>query len=330
LGLLSALYSIGIACHKSLVTQKELPGKVISIGNMTLGGTGKTPAVVSLAREAQKRGFSPCILTRGYKGKTKDTCFVSRGDGPAISPDEAGDEAFLMAELLRGVPVVKGANRYEAGQLALKEYFADLTPLFILDDGFQHWALKRDINIVLIDAANPFGNGKVFPEGPLREPLDGLRRADMIVLSRSDMAAKSTLSDTEQSVKKYNSDAPVFPASHRPVELVQANGDVSSLNVLSGKRVCGFAAIANPVSFESLLRGLGAQIVEFKRFRDHYFYTQSDMDTIKHDALGLDIVTTEKDLVKIRALQVPGNVYALRIEFSVPEDFYTDLFRRLR
>jgi len=339
LGILSSIYKLGLSCHQSLVKPKKLPEKVISIGNMTLGGTGKTPAVISLAREAKKRGFSPCVLTRGYKSKTKDTCFVSRDDGPVISASEAGDEAFLMAELLKGVPVVKGSNRYEAGLFAMKEYFKQqpppppdprpLTPLFILDDGFQHWGLRRDIDIVLIDAANPFGNGKLLPEGPLREPLGGLNRADIIVLSKSDMAAKDSVSDTMQKVKSYNSRAPVYSALHKPLELITINGVVRPLDFLSKKKVYAFAAIANTLSFESLLRAHGAEIVEFRKYRDHYLYKQKDLDDIKHDALGLDIITTEKDLVKLRDLQVPGNVYALRIEFSIAEDFYTDLFRRL-
>lgn len=332
MGLLSALYRIGLACHRSLARPKRLPEKVISVGNLTLGGTGKTPAVISLARQAQQHGFAPCILTRGYKSRTKDTCCVSRGDGPVISPSEAGDEAFLMAEKLKGIPVVKGSSRYEAGLIAIKEFFENppLTPLFILDDGFQHWALERDMNIVLVDAADPFGNGRLLPEGPLREPPEGLGRADMIVLTRSDMTTKESLSDTIVTVKQYNSRAPVFPAVHKPVEIVDVNGNVKGLDFLRHKEVYAFAAIANPVSFESLLRSQGAEVIQSRNYRDHFFYTQKDIDTIKQDALGLDMITTEKDLVKIRNLDVPGNVYALRIEFSIDDDFYTTLFRRLQ
>jgi tetraacyldisaccharide 4'-kinase len=329
LGILSALYRLGLSCHKSLVKPKILPGKVVSVGNLTLGGTGKTPAVISLARETKKRGFSPCVLTRGYKSNTKDSCFVSRGDGPVISASEAGDEALLMAELLKDIPVIKGSNRYESGMLAFREYFKNLPPVFILDDGFQHWALKRDMNIVLIDATNPFGNGKLLPEGPLREPLEGLNRADIIILTKSDMTSKEALADTMQKVKKYNSRAPVFSATHKPVDLISVNGDIRTLDFLSKKKVYTFAAIANTLSFESLLRAHGAEIVQCKNYRDHYSYKQKDLDDIKNDALGLDIITTEKDLVKIRDLQMPGNVYALRIEFSVANDFYTDFFRRL-
>jgi tetraacyldisaccharide 4'-kinase len=309
LGILSALYRLGLSCHKSLVKPKILPGKVVSVGNLTLGGTGKTPAVISLARETKKRGFSPCV--------------------PVISASEAGDEALLMAELLKDIPVIKGSNRYESGMLAFREYFKNLPPVFILDDGFQHWALKRDMNIVLIDATNPFGNGKLLPEGPLREPLEGLNRADIIILTKSDMTSKEALADTMQKVKKYNSRAPVFSATHKPVDLISVNGDIRTLDFLSKKKVYTFAAIANTFSFESLLRAHGAEIVQCKNYRDHYSYKQKDLDDIKNDALGLDIITTEKDLVKIRDLQMPGNVYALRIEFSVANDFYTDFFRRL-
>jgi len=344
LGLLSTLYKLGLSCHQFLVKPEKLPEKVISVGNLTLGGTGKTPAVISLVREAKKRGFMPCVLTRGYKSKTKDACFVSKGDGPVISATEAGDEAFLMAELLKGIPIVKGSKRYEAGFLAMKEYFRtielngpalptpdarSLTPLFILDDGFQHWALQRDMNIVLIDATNPFGNGKLLPEGPLREPLDGLNRADIIVLTKSDMATEESVSDIREKIKKYNLRATVFSASHKPLELITINGSVRTLDFLSKKKVYAFAGIANTLSFESLLRAHGAQIVQFRNYRDHYFYKQKDMDDIKQDALGLDIITTEKDLVKLRGLQVPENMYALRIEFSITDDFYDDLFRRL-
>jgi tetraacyldisaccharide-1-P 4'-kinase len=144
------------------------------------------------------------------------------------------------------------------------------------------------------------------------------------------MAAMESVSYTMQKVKRYNARAPVFSASHKPLELINVNGDVKTLDFLSKKKVYAFAAIANTLSFESLLRANGAQIVQSRNYRDHYLYKQKDMDDIKHDALGLDIITTEKDLVKIRGLQVPGNVYALRIEFSVPEEFYTHLFRRLQ
>jgi tetraacyldisaccharide 4'-kinase len=327
-----------------LTRRKRLPAKVISVGNLTLGGTGKTPAVMRVAKEAKKRGFNPCILTRGYRGKTKDTCFVSKGAGAIMDAAEAGDEAVLMAELLKEVPVVKGSRRYESGLFALREYFdlltpdpgsservaSDLTPLFILDDGFQHWALYRDIDIVLIDATSPFGNEKLVPEGILREPLCALHRADLIVVTRSDAATPVAVLDITRKLKKYNQQAPVFTASHRPLELVDIQGKTRALSSLSHKRVYAFAAIGNPLYFESLLRASGARVIQFREFRDHHEYAQSDINDIKNDALGLDIITTEKDLVKLHRLQVPENVYALRVEFSVEDSFYDNLFRRLQ
>jgi tetraacyldisaccharide 4'-kinase len=159
------LYFLGYSIKKlhALKNRKNLPCRVVSIGNLTLGGTGKTPAVIALAEEAKKRGFLPCILTRGYKGKTKGPCFVSRGDGPLLSEYQAGDESILMAEKLQGVPIIKGENRYKAGMFAiqhLRSYNPDIVSklLFILDDGFQHWILFRDKNILLVDGTNPFGN----------------------------------------------------------------------------------------------------------------------------------------------------------------------------
>jgi tetraacyldisaccharide 4'-kinase len=323
-----------------LTKPKKLPVRVVSIGNLTTGGTGKTPAVMSVALEAKKRGFNPCILTRGYKGRTKDTCFVSKSGGPVLSAAEAGDEAFLMAEKLRGIPIVKGKNRYESGLFAIREFFdkqqslttdpRPLTPLFFLDDGFQHWALNRDIDVVLIDATNPFGNGKLLPEGILREPVSSLKRADIIILTKTDMTTKESVSRTTEKVMEYNQQAPIFSASHKSVELINAAGDIMQLNALFNKRIYTFAAIANPVYFHSLLRSHGAQIVRSREFRDHHSYSQKDIDDLKSDAMGLDIITTEKDLVKLRDLKVPANVYALRIEFSVDDDFYDNLFRRLQ
>jgi tetraacyldisaccharide 4'-kinase len=283
----------------------RLPAKVICVGNLTLGGTGKTPAVIAIAREAKKMDLNPCILTRGYKGKAPDISFVSRGEGPLMGPIEAGDEAYLMADTLKSVTVIKGNDRFRAGiaafdnaQLAIVNLQAPT--FFILDDGFQHWKLHRDVDVVLIDATNPFGNERLFPEGIMREPFDALKRAHIIV------------------------------ASHSPAGLRNASGDVTGLELLRGKRFYAFSGIANPVYFQSILVKCGAHIVESKNFRDHHDYKQSDIDKIKSDAMGLDIITTEKDLVKLRGLDNTDNIRALKIEFSIEQDFYDNLFRRLQ
>ncbi len=328
MGLLSALYGMGLSCrrlcHSYLKKPGRLPARVISVGNLTLGGTGKTPAVIALALEAEKRGLKPCILTRGYRGRTRGPCFVSKGDGPLLNVRQAGDEAILMAGALRGVPVVKCRDRYEAGLFALENLQPGL--LFILDDGFQHWGLLRDADVLLIDATNPFGNGRLFPEGILREPLCSMKRAHFIVITKADMAAGETVAGIIRNIRRHNPAAPVFEASHKPAGLIGASGKTTGPDTLSGREVYAFAGIANPSYFRSLLVSQGARVVKFREFRDHYFYRQRDMDEIRRDARGLDIITTEKDLVKIRDLRIPDEIFALRIEFSVAGDFYDNLF----
>jgi tetraacyldisaccharide 4'-kinase len=223
------LYYLGcsIKKHSALKNQKKLPHKVISLGNITLGGTGKTPAAIALAREAQGRGFRPCILTRGYKGKAEGPCFVSKGEGPLLDEYQAGDEAILMAEKLKGVLIVKGSNKYEAGMFALNVFDHDHKPdLFILDDGFQHWALFRDKNILLIDSTNPFGNRRLIPLGPLREPIKEIKRADIVVITkRSAVSGQQSGEELVTEIRRYNTNAPVFLAEHRPLAFQTVKGE---------------------------------------------------------------------------------------------------------
>ena len=324
-----------------MVKPKRLPSKVISVGNLTLGGTGKTPAVIAISEEAKKRGLQPCILTRGYKGKVKGPCFVKSANNSA-SPAEkgqrgvtvctsadVGDEPVLMAERLKDVPVVKCEDRYKGGLFALDSLPVTLHPslVFILDDGFQHWSLHRDIDILLIDATNPFGNEKLFPEGRLREPLSSIIRANIIALTKTDVVSKKTISSIIQKIKKYNSEAPVYTSSHSAAAIVNASGESMGLDTLKNKKIHAFAGIANPNYFKDILISHGAEIAQFKSFRDHYIYKQRDIDKIRSEAAGLDTITTEKDLVKLKELRLPDNIFALRIEFSIEEGFYDKIFK---
>ena len=337
MGPLSAIYNLALKCRRycydHLSKPDRLPAKVISIGNITLGGTGKTPAVIALAREARKRGLNPCVLTRGYKGKAKDTCFISKGEGPLLNAEQAGDEAFLMAETLRGVTIVKGADRFRAGIMAL-EYdqlaIVNLpqSRLFLLDDGFQHWRLHRNIDVVLIDATNPFGNGRLFPEGTMREPFSALERADIILITKSDVAGEWTVYDITDKISKYSS-APVFKAFHKPSAIVNSDGESEVPGTVENKKIYAFAGIANPAYFQASLRSMGSDISGFRKFRDHHHYTQKDINEIRREAGGHMIITTEKDLVKLRELELPENVSALKIEFSVDDAFYDHLFDKL-
>ena len=311
---------------KGIKRTNRLPAKVISIGNLTLGGTGKTPAVIAMAQHAKNLGFKPCVLTRGYKGKTKRPCFAAKDSKQLLSTYHAGDEAVLMAYRLKETPVVTGKNRFLAGIYALGELGINSINIFILDDGFQHRALYRDINILLIDASNPFGNGKLFPEGILREPLDSMKRADIIVITKTDMASKESLSATKLKIKQFNPHAPVYTASHVPTSLINTKGEAGNFDILHNRKVYAFAGIANPDYFKKILTLQGADILEFKTFRDHYHYSQRDINKILKEAGQLDIVTTEKDFVKLRELKLSDNIFALRIDFSVDDAFYNHIF----
>jgi len=352
MNILEYLYYLGLSAkrHVSLRKRKKLPCRVISIGNITVGGTGKTPATIALAEEAKKRGFRPVILTRGYKGTAKGPCFVSEGEGPLLSASQAGDEPFLMAERLRGVPIVKGPDRYASGIFALqalgtekgaegagqKEKARDgsafgLQPLalrqilFILDDGFQHWKLHRDKDIVLIDAGNPFGNRKLLPSGRLREPLTELKRADVITITKSDREDSGLISE----VRKYNAHAPVFFSGHRAVSLSLPSGEKQPPAWLQGKHVYCFCGLADPGSFRHTVAATGADIAGMKIYPDHYPYTQQDIATIMKECgrSGAGwVVTTGKDMAKIRGLDLPENIIIIEVAFTVDQPFFDSVF----
>jgi len=349
MGPLEYIYFLGYSLKKSrgLRAKKRLPAKVISVGNLTVGGTGKTPAAMAIAEEALRRGYQPCILTRGYRGKAEGPCFVTRGEGPLMSVDEAGDEASLMAERLKGVPVVKGRDRYEAGIFALRRLDPDFLQrgsgvVFVLDDGFQHWRLVRDIDIVLIDGANPLGNRKLLPAGRLREPLGEVGRADIIVISKkpernageSGIPGPSRMDRLIDEIRDYNPGAPLYMAEHAASGLRTLSGQDLPLDTLSGRRVFAFCGLANPASFRNTLERLKVLLAgEVLSFRDHVAYTPRHIRKIRREALERNvdwIVTTEKDIMKLKAVPVPqeleNTLVSLRIDFSVDTAFYENIF----
>ena len=329
-------YFLGYSLKKrhALNGQQKLPRKVISVGNITLGGTGKTPAAIALAKEAKKRGLMPCILTRGYKGIAAGPCFVSRGEGPLLDEYHAGDEAVLMAEKLKGVPVVKGSNRYEAGMFALSSLPAAFVPdLFVLDDGFQHWHLFRDKDVLLVDGINPFGNRRLLPVGSLREPLNATARADVIVITKTGEYGLPDREDRNRTgekglvkeLRKYNADAPIFFADHRPSVFTRLSGDTLPLEWAKNRKFFAFCGIGNPGSFKNTLLCAGVDVTGFRCFRDHHRYTRGDIGTIIKNAARSGagwIVTTEKDIMRLRGMDLPENLVALSIDFTTEKGFY--------
>jgi tetraacyldisaccharide 4'-kinase len=301
-----------------LLRTRVLPIPVIAIGNITLGGTGKTPATVNVAGILLKHGRKPVVLSRGYGRSDRSAVLVvSDGISKVIDPLSGGDEPVLIAGRYPRVPVVVGADRYRSGKVAIERFHPDIA---ILDDGFQHIRLKRNVNIVLIDAADPFGSGKLFPAGILREPITALRRADIVLITRADEAA--SIIHLKETVRQ-NTDAPIFTARYSPLDLLNvATGETRPLDFLAGKRVFAFAGIARPDPFFSLLRTLGAIVTGTAVYRDHYSYTKSDLAGLVRQAgeQGATLMaTTEKDGVRLRDM-VQESIWAVRIDLEVLEN----------
>jgi len=292
--------------------------KVISVGNITLGGTGKTTFVEYLAGKLNSQGRKIAVLSRGYKRDPAKQGIQGIGDEPA-----------MLQKKLPFLRVIVDKNRVRAAFKAIRDYAADT---LILDDGLQQWRIFKDLEIVAIDTANPFGNYRMLPAGFLREPLSALRRADIFVLTQVGFGR-----DTGQLIsklKRVNSRALIVESIHQPEAFssVFSPDDSLSLDSFQGKRAAVFSGIGNPQGFEDCIRPLGIKITKSFRFADHYDYTQADIDSIIETArqMNLDaIITTQKDAVKIRELQNNGAVIlALNIKLSITKN-ETEFDRRL-
>jgi tetraacyldisaccharide 4'-kinase len=300
-----------------LFRKNRLPCRVISVGNITLGGTGKTPTVIHIADLLQKHGRRPLVLSRGYGRKDESaTVTVSDGASTVMDPANSGDEPALIANRLDRIPVVVGSDRYHAGNFAIGRFHPDC---IILDDGFQHIRLERDLNIVLIDAGDPFGRGMLFPAGILREPLSALARADVVVITRVERAGDAAL--LKETIRMHTA-AKIFTARYAPRDLVDtASGETRPLTALHGTPVFTFAGIARPDSLTSLLGSLGAIVKGTAHYPDHHPYTKIDLARVFQGAVDSGatmVVTTEKDSVRLKGMAHEG-VWALRIDMEVLE-----------
>jgi tetraacyldisaccharide 4'-kinase len=289
----------------------RLSRPVISVGNITAGGTGKTPFVEWVAKTIAATGKNVCILTRGYgRENAHQQVVVSDGTTIVATPAEAGDEPYLLASnlLAKNLPgsvaVISNADRVSAGRYAIENLNTDC---FVLDDGFQHLRLARELNIVTIDATNPWGGGKLLPYGLLREPLSGLIRADCVVLTRYDQI------ENVEPLRAQIADlipGPVFLSSMRVVNASFASGPVAA-----------FCAVGNPGSFFAQLRKHGYKLAFEKTFTDHHSYKQKDVDDLISAATragAKSLITTAKDAVKLRSLafSLPWQVLQIEIEIE--------------
>jgi len=281
---------------------KKLDARVISVGNITWGGTGKTPMVMFLAKSLAEAGQKVAVLTRGY----------------------GNDECQELKERLKDVPVLVGKDRYLTGREAIEKHGARW---IILDDGYQVWGLKRDHDIVTVNATQPFGNGRLIPAGNLREPLEALSRANTFVLTQS-FLGRHNVAHIRQKLREMNPKAQVFEADHHPIAFLDfRNSRPLPLDMIRDQRVAILSGIEDPMSFENTLSRLGAKIVYAARFRDHHTFTQRDLKQVFdacQECRVRYLVTTEKDSYRLANLlkddRQPTRLLMLRIELRMDDE----------
>ncbi|MBS3764774.1 MAG: tetraacyldisaccharide 4'-kinase [Planctomycetes bacterium] len=291
------------------LTSHSSEAPVISIGNLTAGGTGKTPFVVWLVDELKKKGHFPAVLSRGY-GRDSQT--------------GVDDENEMLSRHLEDVPAVVNPDRVEAAGDAVQQHGADV---LVLDDGFQHRRLKRDLDVVLIDAMQPFGAGHMLPRGTLREPLSGLVRADLVVVTRADQVGEEELEKIREKIRRTASEIPVALARHAPcgVKTLSSKPKVDhefDLSDLADGRWLAFCALGNPLAFRRTLEQESVDVASFEIFPDHHRYNMCEVHSLEEKAVREEcrgLITTEKDAVKIRRLlqndlKVPILEFQVRME----------------
>jgi len=337
---LSIIYGAGLKIRASgyksgLLGSKKLPCKVISVGNITAGGTGKTPMTIYLARRIHQMGYRAAVISRGYRGRAeKSGGIVSNGREVFMGPQLAGDEPYMMATYLKTieVPVLVGRDRYRSGLLALDKFNPDV---IILDDGFQHLKLARDINLILLDNRRPFGNKFLLPRGTLREPVPSLRRADIFILTRSDSGPEVPETNNLTVLDRYLNGRRLYKTTHVPVlytwlktgrqttdaDLAPSNSlSTWNFSVLKGRKILAFSGIANNDEFKQTLVDLGCDVTGFMGFQDHHRYSDNDIVKILESAknTGADcLCTTDKDYARMEYMtQWPIDLAVIGVEIS--------------
>jgi tetraacyldisaccharide 4'-kinase len=287
------------------------PVSVVSVGNLTVGGTGKTPCVEYIARFYKKLSRRPVILSRGY-----------------ASSGAANDEALVLRNNLPDVIHLQGADRVRLAKKAVRNWNADV---LVLDDGFQHRRLARDLDIVLVDSTAPWGHGHLLPRGLLRERKSGMARAGLVMLTRCNQILPGARKSLRLAVASYAPQAPIIETSHQPVEWINAEGFTAKLDQVSDVPVAAFCGLGNPEAFRQTLITLGARLTSFRIYRDHHLYSPADIEELhewaRQQATDCVVVTTQKDLVKLCLPQLGARpLWALRVRLHV--DFGQDVLDR--
>jgi tetraacyldisaccharide 4'-kinase len=320
-------YKAGLSLHRALYNKgikkvNRLSTQVVCIGNLTWGGSGKTPVTILAARLLSEAGKKVVILSRGYKRKSKGKDIVLVSDEQRIlsNPKEAGDEPFLMAVSLPGIPIVVGADRFKTGSYAIRQFAPDI---ILLDDGFQHWGLARDCDIVCIDSQKPMDTLRLLPRGPLREPISGLSRAQAVIFTRTENALR--LKEQEQIVRKFAPSIPILKLRYileGPVPISEIETVDLTPGNLSRKHVLLFCGLANPESFFRLAEKKIPHVEKKIAFPDHVKYNADRLHDIKNEFVyyQCDVaITTEKDAVKLKSAglpRMPIYYFGLKTEFE--------------
>jgi len=318
---IAALYGAAVRLRRwgyaaSVLRTTRLKAPVISVGNLTMGGTGKTPTTIALGKELLDSGHRLAILLRGYRGEhSRGPLLVSDGQRIHATANEAGDEALVIARNLPRALVAVGRRRAQAGAWLEKHFWVDV---HLLDDGFQHLQLHRDLNLLVVDATNPFGAG-LPPRGRLREPLDAIRHADAVILSRTE--ASHRYDELIEKLRRYKPGIPCFLAHQRLASLRKLGDEEAlALEALSGVAVVAFAGIGNPSQFLTTLGQAGIRVVQSFSFPDHHRYRTHDYQHLARECEKLnvnDLITTEKDAEKLSAAGfAPRNVFAAKLVFE--------------
>lgn len=317
---------------RNILNEIRLSCPVISVGNLTVGGTGKTPCVIMLAQMLRENGFRPAVISRGYKAQgVKSVNIVSDGHAILLPEEIAGDEPWLMAKFLGGIPVITGPQRVLTGSVAVEKFGADV---LICDDAMQHRRIFRDINLVLMDPNTLKPGNRVLPRGRLREPVSGIKRASAVLLTRVD---ENVMMDNKIARLIETENIPVFKSIHRAIAVVSADGTQDNpLSALEGKNICAFCGIANPAAFRKTLYDAGANILSFDIFPDHHAFSGEELEALKRKYIEKNadyLVTTEKDTVRLQKTGLlEGMLYFVRIEMEIvpsPETFKEFILKKL-
>jgi len=321
---LSLVYAAAAAARKALyglgiLKSRTLGAPVVCFGNISTGGTGKTSTVAAAAIELSKAGKKPAILMRGYKrGAPAKKLTVLAGPGQ-FSSAEAGDEAFMLYNLVKDalIPVMVCADRCRAGAEAIEKYGCDI---LLMDDGLQHFALRRNLDIILVNAAAPFYKDSRLPLGNLREGSSAFKRAGAVIISHCERAGPGEIDEITARIKKINPDAVVMKSCHRPDVFIDAvSNKAMPLTALNGREAAAFSGIGDPESFEEALKSLGVRLKQIWRYPDHHRFTSPELRALENSRGGAAAVTTYKDFVRFPAgwrEELREKVYILSVKIS--------------